>query len=152
PAWWNLSNRWVANWTLALNYQLDGLNVRGYHAVNLTIHVAAALTLFGIVRRTLLLERVPPAVKKDAPGLALAVALLWLVHPLVTQSVVYVIQRQESFMGLFYFLTLYCVLRGATALRFALGWYAAAVVACTLGMGCKEVMVSAPVLVLLYDW
>jgi tetratricopeptide (TPR) repeat protein len=152
PAWWNLSNRWVANWTLALNYQLDGLNVRGYHAVNLAIHVAAALTLFGIVRRTLLLERVPPTVQQAAPGLALSVALLWLVHPLVTQSVVYVIQRQESFMGLFYLLTLYCVLRGATALRFALGWYAAAVVACTLGMGCKEVMVSAPVLVLLYDW
>jgi hypothetical protein len=53
-------------------------------------------------------------------------------------------------MGLFYLLTLYAVLRGATSPR-PWRWYALAVLCCALGMGCKEVMLSAPLVVLLYD-
>ena len=44
-------------------------------------------------------------------GLALAVAVLWLVHPLQTQSVTYIYQRHESLMGLFVLLTLYGFIR-----------------------------------------
>ena len=53
-------------------------------------------------------------------------------------------------VGLFYFLTIYCLLRGAAAVRGS-GWYAAALGTCALGMASKEVMVSAPVVALLYD-
>ncbi len=60
------------------------------------------------------------------------------------------VQRAESLVGLFYFRTLYCFIRGATSRRGRL-WYAVAVLACLLGMGSKEVMVSAPLMVLLYD-
>src|SRR5436190_18240194 len=48
------AGRPVVNLTLAVNYALGGLDVRGYHALNTLIHALAALTLFGIVRRTLL--------------------------------------------------------------------------------------------------
>ena len=48
-----------------------------------------------------------------ATPLALAVAVLWAVHPLQTESVTYIVQRAESLCGLFYLLTLYCVIRGA---------------------------------------
>ena len=85
-----------------------------------------------------------------ATPLALAVALLWAVHPLQTESVTYVVQRAESLVGLFYLLTLYGLVRGATAAR-PLGWYAVAALACLLGMATKEVMVSAPLVALLYD-
>jgi len=44
------------NLTFALNYAVGKLNPWGYHAVNLAIHILAALALFGIVRRTLLLS------------------------------------------------------------------------------------------------
>src|SRR5207302_459209 len=44
----------------------------------------------------------------------------------------------------------YCTIRGATSPHGA-RWYGAAVAACGLGMGSKEVMVSAPLIVLLYD-
>ncbi|MCC6418692.1 MAG: tetratricopeptide repeat protein [Gemmataceae bacterium] len=146
--------------TVLLNYWLGGKSVLGFHAFNLAIHLAAALTLFGLVRRTLLLDRWQGRFDTSAPWLALSIALLWLVHPLQTQSVTYIIQRLESLMGLFYLLTLYCVVRGAAPLvadhplpaahRHWL-WYAAAVVCFTLGMMTKEVMASAPVVVLLYD-
>src|SRR5580698_102093 len=47
-----VSARPLLNLSLAVNYAISGLHVWSYHAVNLAIHVLAALTLFGIVRRT----------------------------------------------------------------------------------------------------
>ena len=80
----------------------------------------------------------------------MVIALIWVVHPLQTQSITYLIQRAESLMGLFYLLTLYCVIRGAGSPRGG-WWYAAAIISSALGMGSKAVMVTAPVAVLLYD-
>ena len=54
-----------------------------------------------------------------ATPLALAIALLWAVHPLQTESVTYIVQRAESLVGLFYLLTLYCFIRGADSARAA---------------------------------
>src|SRR5262249_423258 len=99
----------------------------------------------------LLLDRIPAHYRARASGLALAVALIWLVHPLQTQAVTYVIQRCESLMGLFYLLTIYCVLRGATS-DVPLRWYAGAVLICALGAGCKEVMITTSAVILTYDW
>jgi len=82
--------------------------------------------------------------------LALAVAVLWTVHPLQTESVTYVIQRAESMMGLFYLLTLYCFIRKAISSSPG-GWYMLSITACLLGMASREVMMSAPLIVLLYD-
>ena len=86
-------------------------------------------------------------------AVAFSIALLWILHPLQTESVTYLSQRAESLMGLFYLLTLYFFIRGARSedgTRQA-GWYALSVLACVIGMGTKEVMVTAPVMVLLYD-
>jgi protein O-mannosyl-transferase len=144
------AGRPVINLTLAINYALGGEKTLGYHVVNLAIHLAAALTLFGIVRRTLL----SPALREQFAGrashLALAVALIWEVHPLVTESVTYIIQRTESLMGLFFLLTLYCSIRARDS-EHPMRWYVAAVIACILGMGSKEVMAVAPLIVILYD-
>ena len=136
--------------SMAVNYYFGQLNVLGYHLVNLAIHLMAGLVLFGLVRRTLqLLPRYTQA-SGTADYVAFAAALIWLVHPLQTQSVTYIIQRAESMMGLFYLLCLYCTLRGSQASR-SWPWYVAAIAACWLGMGTKQVMVTAPVVVLLYD-
>jgi tetratricopeptide (TPR) repeat protein len=211
------SGRPVVRLSLALNYAATGTEVWSYHAVNLVIHLLAGLTLFGLVRRTLALggltrtieevgraRRAPPqmgtaaygdaALQSNATLLALVVALLWTLHPLQTEAVTYIVQRAESLMGLFYLLTLYCFIRGASATQEEIVgaqacralptgttlaasraplpthsprdnvssherrpktrariWYALSVVACLLGMASKEVMVSAPVIVLLYD-
>jgi len=183
-----VSGRPLLNLTLAINYAHSGLNVRGYHATNLAIHIAAALLLFGILRRTFLMPALRDRFGSAVLLLALASTLLWTVHPLQAESVTYVVQRAESLMGLFYLLTLYCVIRGAAAgtvpgeergarnegrgrgsegviqANITSGekgdcpprpipwlWYAAAVLACLLGMATKEVMVTAPLVVLLYD-
>jgi protein O-mannosyl-transferase len=151
-----VGGRPLVSLTLALNYAWGGTDPIGYHFVNLFIHALAALVLFGIVRRTLLLPRLRDRFASAATPLALGIALVWAVHPLQTAAVTYIIQRTESLMGLLYLLTIYCVIRGATAIesqsvRRSL-WYAGAVAACLLGMVTKEVMFTAPILVLLYDW
>ncbi|MFQ5495367.1 MAG: tetratricopeptide repeat protein [Phycisphaerae bacterium] len=140
----------VVDLSLAVNYAVGGLSVTGYHIVNVIIHTLAALTLYGVVRRLLQSDRLGGRFVAAASRLALVVSLLWAVHPLQTQSVTYVTQRGESLMGLFYLLTLYCVIRGASSAR-GIFWYAAAVACCGLGMGSKGVMVTAPVVVLFLD-
>lgn len=140
----------VISISLAINYAVGKRNPTGYHIVNLAAHLLAAFALFGIVRRTLMSKPLRDKYGPAASWLALAVALLWVVHPLHTQAVMYIIQRAEAMMGLFYLTTLYCVLRGAGSSRARL-WYSAAVTSCALGMGCKAVMITAPLVVLLYD-
>jgi tetratricopeptide (TPR) repeat protein len=141
------STRPLVQLSFAANYALGGLDVRGYHAVNLAIHVAAALLLLGIARRTLAAHGGDPV---RAAGLALGVALVWAVHPLQTESVTYVSQRAESLAGLLALATLYATIRGAASPRPA-WWYGGAVLACLLGMASKPVMVATPFLVALYD-
>jgi tetratricopeptide (TPR) repeat protein len=145
-----LEARPVPNLTLAINYGLGGLNVWGYHLVNLGIHLLAGLVLFGLVRRTLSLSSMPQRCREGCLGLAFTVALLWLVHPLQTEAVTYVVQRSHCMMALFYLLVLYALVRGATAGR-GWPWYILALAACLLGMGCTEEMVSAPLIALLFD-
>jgi tetratricopeptide (TPR) repeat protein len=157
------SGRPLVHLTLVANYALSGTGVWSYHAFNLAIHLLAGLTLFGIVRRTLLtpvgaqaccartLQRSDCSNSPDQPHLlALAVALLWTLHPLQTESVTYIVQRAESLMGLLCLATLYCFLRSVDSPR-PRRWQTAAVAACFLGAAAKESMVIAPLLVLLYD-
>jgi tetratricopeptide (TPR) repeat protein len=194
-----VGGRPILNLTFAINYALAGLDVRGYHALNLLIHALAGLTLFGIVRRTLtsrlatrrseisnLRFEMSEATQMRGEGtpptvLALAVAVIWVVHPLQTEAVTYISQRAESLMGLFYLLTLYCFIRsvenGRSGFRpdtsginpdlqsnrgslpnsvFQLFspsafWMLASVLSCLLGVLSKEIIVTAPVMVMLYD-
>ncbi|MCX8037692.1 MAG: tetratricopeptide repeat protein [Candidatus Sumerlaeia bacterium] len=145
-----VQNRPVVNLTLAVNWALGGSRVFGYHLFNLVIHLVSALALFGIVRRTLLLPKFGGRFRESAIGYAAAAALLWGVHPLNTEAVTYIVQRTESLFSMFYLLTLYCCIRGLVSSRSRL-WFSAAIAACALGMGSKEAMVTAPLMVLLYD-
>lgn len=144
-----VTGRPLLNLSLALNWHVGGDSVRGYHAVNLAIHLAAALALFGLVRRTLLGPRLAATFGPRATPLAAMIAALWLVHPLQTESVTYIVQRAESLVGLWLLLTLYAATRAAVSPRPA-GWHLAAVTACLLGMATKEVMFAAPILVWLH--
>jgi protein O-mannosyl-transferase len=150
PAYSTVNGRPTVCLSLALNYALGGLNVRGYHTFNLAVHLFAALVLFGILWRTLDGEKLRGRFDGSVVGLATAIALLWELHPLQTECVTYIVQRTESLMGLFLLLTLYGTIRGAHSPHPRL-WYLAAVISCALGMGSKEVMVAAPLVVLFYD-
>jgi tetratricopeptide (TPR) repeat protein len=152
------AGRPVVSLSLAVSYAVsnlanggrNGLDYRYYHGFNLAVHVLAALLLFGVVRETLLSERLKDRFAPHADWLAMICALLWVLHPLNTAAVTYMIQRAESMMGMFYLLTLYCSIRAFYSRRKA-PWYVCAGAACGLGMGTKEVMVTAPLMVAIYD-
>jgi hypothetical protein len=144
------SGRPLVTLTFALNYAWGGLDPRGYHVVNLAIHITCALLLFGVVRRTLTNAAAAMPAAPLALGAATAVALLWAAHPLNTEAVAYITQRTEGLFGLFALLTLYASARAHTSPRVKL-WQRTAIWACVLGMTCKETMVAIPVLVALYD-
>jgi len=139
----------LLNFTFALNYALGGERPFGYHALNLVIHVLSTLALFGLICELLQTPRVKPVFAGEELMVAFFAALLWAVHPLQTEAVTYISQRAESLMGLCYIATLFCFVRGARLNRWA--WFASAVLLCTAGMATKEVMVTAPLLVLGID-
>ena len=158
PPWGALSPRVVGtaqgrpmlNLSLAVCYAVGGLEPWSYHVLNLAVHLLAGLALWGVVGRTMRLAGVRGYFGGAGRWLAAAVALLWMVHPLGTQSVTYVIQRAESMMGLFYLLTVYCAIRGLEEGRGRF-WTVLSIVCCAFGMATKEVMASAPLMVMVFD-
>ncbi|HEY0946224.1 MAG TPA: tetratricopeptide repeat protein [Opitutaceae bacterium] len=168
-----VGGRPLLNLSFALNYAAGGLSVASYHAGNLAIHLGAGLLLFGIVRRLAAASGVT-RLRMDATVFAASVALIWLVHPLQTESVTYIVQRAESLAGFFVLLALYGFVRAAEmpltngfrrAAPEAAGerslvdhprtsgrrWLALSAAACIAGVATKEIVAVAPLLVLLCD-
>lgn len=146
-----VSGRPLISLSLAVNHALGGLDPIGYHVWNVAVHVGVGVLLFGVVRRTFRAPVVPVTLRRGADGTALACALLWLLHPLNSEVVENAILRTESMMGASYLLALYAAIRGFAAGRGAWRWLAVSVVAGVAGAACKESMVTAPPMVLLYD-
>lgn len=145
-----VTGRPLLNATFALNYALTGLSLPGLHLTNILIHALAALALFGVIRRTLQLPAFREKISRSATLFAWFAAAFWALHPLQTESVTYLSQRAESLVGFFYLFALYSFIRAneASASRrwLWLTWFA-----CLAGVATKEVMVTFPVVALLYE-
>jgi tetratricopeptide (TPR) repeat protein len=158
-----VSARPLVNLSLALNRYFGELNPEGYHAFNVVVHFCTSMLVWVVIRRTLRLPYFAGRFDSSAGWLAFAVAILWSLHPLQTEAVIYAIQRTELMMAFFYLATLYCSLRYWEAQPLASAgnreslpshsgaWLTLAVLACLAGMASKEVMISAPLMVLLFE-
>jgi len=140
----------LVNLSLAVNYAISGDDVGSYHKLNLIFHVLASWLLLGVLRRTLQRPLLAETFGQDALPLAFFITLLWSVHPLLTETVTCVAQRNESMVAIFYLLTLYCFVRSVDS-PVEKAWQSSAIAVCFLGVAAKEVMVTAPLMVLLYD-
>jgi len=146
------SGRPVVALSLAGNYWLaerldgDGLDVAGYRLFNLVAHFACAFLLLSLTRRVL--ARIWS--EGRALAVATAVALLWILHPLHTAAIDHVSYRTETLAAFFYLATLWAADRGFSAKQ-RLGWFTFGTLCCALAMGSKEIAVSAPLVVLLWD-
>jgi Flp pilus assembly protein TadD len=140
-----VGGRPLVNLAFALNYAWGGLDVAGYHVVNMVLHAASALLIFGLIRRTVGVWRTD-----GATTFAFIVALVWAVHPLNSEAVNYLTQRTELMMAACYLLTLYAASRVTPDVA-GRRWMVVAIAACAAGMASKESMVSAPVVVVLID-
>jgi len=168
----NLSNlidlsgrRYVGFLSFALNYHFGQLNVFGYHLVNLLIHITNGFLVYSLV---LLLLRIPPPLLTpyssrlsppastfaSSSSIALATALLFVVHPLQTQAVTYIVQRFTSLAALFYLLTSVLYLKWRSAKeesRIRSLYYAGALLCTVLAMKTKESSFTLPLMLLLIE-
>ena len=105
---WLSSNRALANFSFALNYYFNRLDVFGYHLVNLVIHIIAGFFVFLLVKLILDLNNYRHyKLDKYKNWFALSAALIFVVHPIQTQAITYIVQRMASMAAMFYIISIY---------------------------------------------
>jgi tetratricopeptide (TPR) repeat protein len=157
-AWWVFyPSRPIGYLSFALDYHFHKLDVWGYHLVNLAIHIVNAVLVWWLVMLTMatpVMKAQPISRHKGA--MALFTALLFVSHPLATQSVTYIVQRLASLATLFYLLSLALYVKGRvregnkdTRVYF---YYAGSVLCAILGMLTKEIVFTLPFALVLYEF
>lgn len=146
--------------SFGLNYVLGGLNPRGYHLLNLLLHAASATVFYFITRRLLRAAGAAAAEPALSVGAAFA-ALLFAVHPLRVESVVWVTERKDVLCGLFFMLAVIAYLRavdGPTLRRGCprrgcprRGWMYASLAATAAALLSKAAAMPLPAVLLLLD-
>jgi Flp pilus assembly protein TadD len=148
-----LANRPVANISFALNYYFHGYNLVGFHVVNILIHIASGIFLFFLTKVTI---RTPALRTQYAEfgWIPFFTAFIWLVHPLQTQSVTYIVQRMNSLAAMFYVLSilLYAKFRLSTGRRAKWTFLGGCVLTGMLAFGTKEITATLPGFIILYEW
>jgi protein O-mannosyl-transferase len=167
----NLRSRPVANLSFALNYYFHGYHLVGYHLVNILIHGLAGFFLylvslatlgaFGLSGRGPAMDGpvengagFPAAPPPDVLTVSLLAAVIWMVHPVQTQAVTYIVQRMTSLCTLFYLLSVFSYIRWRRVEPGRQKWFwAAGCIACgILALGSKEIAVTLPFFIFLYEW
>lgn len=149
-----VSARPLVSLSLAINYHFSQTDPFGYRLTHLLLHLSTALILWAVVAATLRLSQLDNPWIMHRHPLAFIAAMLWLVHPAHNETVVYLTQRTELLMGLFYVLTIYLAIRFwecTNGIARSL-WCAAAICSSTCGMLSKEMMASVPAMVFAYEW
>jgi len=146
-------SRPVGNISFALNYYFHQYHLEGYHIVNIIIHILTGIFLFYFLKTTLSL----PSVKTTGNGsakIAFFAALIWLVNPIQTQSVTYVVQRLNSLAALFYILSFWLYVKARLTDHRGKKWsrFGGAVAAWVLALGCKQNAAILPFFIFLYEW
>jgi tetratricopeptide (TPR) repeat protein len=147
------ANRPVAKITFGLNYYFNQHNVFGYHFVNILIHITTSFLLYIFVIKTIRL--CPDKIDKNtAWQIAFFTALVWLIHPVQTNSVTYIVQRMTSLAALFYLSSFISYIKGRTAKNKTkiMSWFSASAVFFLLAAGSKENAAILPVMILLYEY
>ncbi len=147
--------RVVGYLSFLLNYKLHGLDVRGYHALNLAIHVLNGFMVYMLVCLTLGLPRLEgSALRRSRFAVAFTCSMLFVAHPVQTQAVTYIVQRFASLAALFFMgaLAAYIASRtsGRSAARYPL--YALSILLAALAMKTKENAFTLPAVVALYEF
>jgi tetratricopeptide (TPR) repeat protein/drug/metabolite transporter superfamily protein YnfA len=145
-----VSTRPLVNLSFALNYSLHGLDVRGYHLVNLGLHVITACLLFVTIQRALTTGNSHARSQTHTSLIALLATLGWAVHPMVSEVVNYTTQRSDALGGLFLVTTVYAAQRALDSTH-RTRWHVIAAIACLCGVMSKEFVAVTPLIVLLYD-
>lgn len=157
--WKFLPCRFLFYLTLALNYHCYHLNVYSYHLVNLGFHIVSAILVWWFVLLTLS----TPSMKKEAISehahlIALLAGSVFVSHPVQTEGVTYIMQRAASMATMFYLASLCFYIKSRTLQEshptsgFGRVYYIGALITTIMAMFTKEITITLPLLLLLYEF
>ena len=142
--------RFLSHWTFALNFFFGGLRTPYYHLVSVILHVTCALLVYFLIARTLVLAKIKGIQSEESICLvSFFCALVFLAHPVQTESVTYIVQRSTLLAALFYFASLILYLKLKENFRWPL--YAASLAVVFLGTVTKPIFITLPLAILLYE-
>jgi len=147
------SIRVFSYFTLALNYYLGEFNVFGYHLVNFLVHIASGIFLYWFLILTFNLSSLKEKYGPISYKVALIASLIFISHPIQTQSVTYIVQRMSSMAGMFYLLSLILYIKGRLSFgRTRLFYFGGMVLSYLLGVFSKENAAILPIFIALYEF
>jgi protein O-mannosyl-transferase len=141
---WAFTTGLSANWhpltwlSHMLDVQFYGMIAERHHLTNMLLHIANSLLLFWLVFRTTRLWR------RSA-----VVALLFAVHPLHVESVVWIAERKDVLSALFWMLTFHTYV--SYVRRPLLRHRLTVFLIFLLGLMAKPMLVTLPFILLLFD-
>jgi len=152
--WWT-NPRWFGDWLNTINYHIGRFDPFYYRMFNLVIHIAAGIVLFYLLLDLCRALKNKPFFTENALFISFTAAALFLLHPVQTQTVSYVIQaRLEGLATLFILLTIFLFVRAFTVssslsrILLLVSFFISGLFSC----GTKEIVVVTPLLLLFVDW
>ena len=150
----NIFNRSVLLLTFAVNREIGGLDVFGYHLTNVLVHILTGLVWFFLVSELLLLEPLRHRLNR----LPLICASIHLINPLTVETVTYISSRSSGLATFFYLVAFYIFCRLVRPRKENLAWAGKLlfIVGISgflfLGAGTKEIVVTFPLMAIIYIW
>src|SRR4030042_639424 len=139
--------------TLALNYYFGGFNVFGYHLVNFVVHVASGIFLYWFLMLTFNLPSLREKYGPISYKVALFSSLIFISHPIQTQSVTYIVQRMASMAGMFSLFSLVLYVKGRLSFgRRRYFYFGGTILTYLLGVLSKENVAILPFFIGLYEF
>ncbi len=153
-------NRPVANISFALNYYFGKYDVKSYHVVNITIHIINGILVYLLALIIFQLafnlpsQKIPQFRDASIPLISFFTALIFISHPVQTQSVTYIVQRMNSMSAMFYLMSLLLYINGRLTRIKWKQWtlFFGCFVFWVMALGSKEIAGTLPFIILIYEW
>jgi len=128
--------------TFFIDRSLSGANPAGYHVLNLLLHLGSGILVYLILTR---------AASKDTPDVPFWTALLFLIHPITTETVTYISGRASGLMAFWYLCALFLYIKASESGKHDRVYLSGAVASLLFAIGSKETAVTLPLILLFWD-
>lgn len=149
------NSRWVGEWLNKMNYQIGQFDPWYYRACNLSIHIVTGLLVFLLIKTLCQKTKKEGFLESRALWIASTAMTLFLLHPVQTQTVSYVIQARLEGLATLFILVVINLFLAASSVDSILGkglLYSLMTFVGFISCGTKEIVIVAPFLLLAVDW
>tara|TARA_B100000686_G_scaffold128823_1_gene135995 strand:- start:277 stop:1857 length:1581 start_codon:yes stop_codon:yes gene_type:complete len=140
---------------MAFNVYLDGFRPFGFHVINLTLHIFNSILIFFIFKKSFFHFKNQVKGKHRSIAIPFFASVIFLVHPIQTEAVIYIISRSEILASTFYLLGFFLfqlsldINSKKQILKIILLWFAI-ISLVVLGYSVKQTLATFPLIVFLY--